>query len=68
MARKTPEKFIQKAIKRPGALTKKVGGPPSENLEKVRKLAKVKGRTGAQARFFLNVLRPLGLKRKKKAA
>lgn len=51
-------KFIQKSIKRPGALTKSVGGAPSKNIEKVMKIAK----TGTplqkrQANFYLNVLR-----------
>jgi hypothetical protein len=66
MARK-PEKFIQGAIKRPGALTKLVGGPPGENVAKVQKIA----RTGTplekqQANFFLRVLLPLSRKRGKK--
>ncbi len=30
------KKFIQKAIKRPGKLTKLVGAKPSENMAKVR--------------------------------
>lgn len=64
MAR-APKKFIQKAIKRPGALTKLVGGAPGKNLKKVRQIAK----TGTplqkrQANFFLKVLRPAGKKRK----
>ncbi len=58
--------FIKDAIKRPGALTRKVGGPPSKNMAKVRQLAKKKGLTGDQARFFLNVLSPITKKRKKK--
>lgn len=64
MARKV-KKFIQGAIKRPGALTKLVGGPPSENMAKVRQIAK----SGTplqkrQANFFLRVLSPLTKKRK----
>ncbi len=51
-------RFIRRAIKRPGALTRAVGGKPSRNLPKVRRLAKRKGRVGRQARFYLNVLRP----------
>ena len=59
------KKFI---IKRPGALTKLVGGAPSKNLGKVRKLAnKAKGLAGKQARFFLNVLLPASRRRKKKS-
>lgn len=59
------KKFIQKAIKRPGALTKLVGGPPSKNLKKVRQIAKT-GTTlqKRQANFFLKVLRPASKKRK----
>lgn len=53
-------KFIAQAIKRPGALTKAVGGKPSANLGKVRAMAKGGGRQGAQARFYLNVLRKAG--------
>lgn len=64
MARK-PKKFIKQAIKRPGALTKLVGGPPGKNLAKVRKIAAT-GTTlqKRQANFFLKVLRPAGKKRK----
>ena len=51
-------------IKRPGSLTRKVGGKPSENISKVKELAKKPGVTGAQARFFLNILRK---KKKKKS-
>ena len=63
---KSKKNFIQDAIKRPGALTKAVGGAPGKNLAKVRKLAK----SGTplqkrQASFYLNVLRPAA---KKKAA
>lgn len=59
------KKFIQKAIKRPGALTKLVGGAPSKNIGKVKKIAKEKGLPGQQARFFLNVLNKV--KRTKKS-
>ena len=50
--------FIAAAIKRPGALTSAVGGKPSQHLAQVRKLAKTGGRQGAEARFYLNVLKP----------
>lgn len=65
MARK---KFIKKAIKRPGALTKAVGGKPSDRLSKVRYL--VEHGTAQQkreARFYLNVLRPAARKGKAKS-
>ena len=55
---KRKKNFIQKAIKRPGALTKAVGGKPSEHLSKVKELMK----SGTplqkkQASFYMNVLR-----------
>lgn len=58
-------KFIQSAIKREGALTKLVGGKPSENVAKVKRIAQ----TGTplqkrQANFFLNVLLPLARKKR----
>ena len=59
--------FIQKAIKRPGALSEKVGGKPSEHMGRVRKIAK-EGTPlqRRQANFFLHVLRPIANKRKGK--
>ena len=64
---KTPGKF-KDAIKRPDALTRLVGGPPSKNIAKVRKIAA----TGTplekkQANFFLNILRGGNAKRKRKS-
>lgn len=58
------KKFIQSAIKRPGALTKRVGGKPGSNPGKVAKLAKKSGLAGEQARFFENVLKPANRKKK----
>lgn len=49
--------FIKKAIKRPGALTRLVGGKPSANPGKVAQLAKGGGRAGEEARFYENVLK-----------
>jgi hypothetical protein len=57
------EKFIQKAIKRPGALTKRVGGKPSQKPGKVAKLAKKSGLGGQEARFYQDVLKPASKKR-----
>ena len=59
--------FIQDAIKRPGALTKLVGGKPSEHLGKVKQIAK----SGTplqkrQASFYLNVLRKVNRKKSSK--
>ncbi len=59
--------FIQKAIKRPGALTKLVGGAPGKNIPKVRKIAKEAGLPGVQARFFLNRLLPIIKRNRKKS-
>lgn len=52
-----PKKDLSGAIKRPGALTRAVGGKPSENTGKVKKLAS-KGTPlqKKQAGYFLNVL------------
>ena len=54
--------FIQGAIKRPGALTAAVGGPPKKHLAMVRQLAAGKGGPLKQkeAQFYLNVLRKVG--------
>lgn len=65
--RKRSRRFIQSAIRRPGGLTRAVGGPPGKNLAKVRALA----RSGTplqkrQANFYLNVLRPAGLRRRRR--
>jgi hypothetical protein len=57
------KKFIAEAIKRPGALTKRVGGKPSDKPGKVAKLAKKPGLPGQQARFYENVLKPASKKR-----
>ena len=50
--------LFKKAIKRKGALTKAVGGKPSEHMAKVEELAK----SGSplekkEANFYLNILR-----------
>lgn len=59
-------KFISGAIKRPGALTRRVGGKPSEHPKAVAKLEKKGGLAGEQSRFYENVLKPAAAKRKKK--
>jgi hypothetical protein len=52
------EKFIQKAIKHPGALNRDVGGPASSRLERVRWLAKHgTPEQKRRANFYLKVLR-----------
>lgn len=60
----TPKRFIQRAIKRPGALTKRVGGPPGKHVGAVRRLAKGGGLAAKQANFYLNVLRPAAARRR----
>lgn len=47
------KKFIQKAIKRPGALHRALGVPQGQKIPeaKVEKAAKEKGRVGREARF-----------------
>ena len=52
-------------IKRPGGLTKRVGGPPGKNIAKVRQIAA----TGTpiakrQANLFLNIFRKANVKRR----
>lgn len=54
-------------ITRPGGLTKAVGGAPSKNLAKVRKIANSNSPMSAGARLFLNVFLPATKKRKKKS-
>jgi hypothetical protein len=64
-----PKKLsIKKAVKRPGRLTKLVGGPPSKNIGKVRRVAKTARdpRDRAAARFYLNALRPINQRAKKR--
>lgn len=61
------KKFISGAVKRPGALTKKVGGKPSDRVGKVEYLAKHGStREKREANFYLHVLRPANKKRKRK--
>ena len=58
------KKFIQKAIKRPGALTKEVKGKPGKNISKVKEIAKSGTELQKrQANFYLNVLRPASKKK-----
>jgi hypothetical protein len=62
-----PKRFIQKAIKRPGALRKAAGVGKGKKLtvSRARQLTKRKGRVGQQARFYVNVLSKVNRKRKK---
>ena len=61
------KKFINSAIKRPGALHRALGVPEGQKIPaaKVAAAAKKKGRVGQEARFAKNVLakvRPHGSK------
>lgn len=51
------KKWIQGAIKRPGALSRKLGVPEEENIpaSKLRAAAKKPGRTGKQARLAITL-------------
>ena len=64
------KKFIQKAIKKPGALRKSLKTKPGEkvNIGKAEEAADAPGKLGQRARFFLNVLRPAASKRKRKSS
>lgn len=64
MAAKKDKKWIQKAIKKPGALRKAAGVKAGEKIpaKKLTKLAKKKGVTGQRARLA----KTLGKMRKKK--
>ena len=50
-------KWIQKAIKRPGALRKKAGVKKGQKIpgSQLRSMAKQKGRTGRQARLAITL-------------
>jgi hypothetical protein len=54
---KTPKKWIQGAIKNPGALSKKLGVPEDENIPatKLAAAAKKPGKTGRQARLAMTL-------------
>lgn len=49
--------FIQKAIKRPGALHRALGVPQGEKIpdDKIRAAAKKPGRVGQEARFAMTL-------------
>ena len=59
------KRFIQKAIKRPGALTGKANAAGMGIGAFARQHAGDSGLTGDQARFYLNVLMPAARKRRK---
>lgn len=51
------KKWIAKAIKKPGALSKELGVPEEDNIpvSKLKKAAKVKGKLGKRARLALTL-------------
>lgn len=49
------KEWIQKAIKRKGALRKKLGAKNNIPVSKIKKAAKGKGRTAKQARLALTL-------------
>ena len=59
-------KWIQKAIKRPGALRKKAGVKKGQNIPsgKLEEMAAKKGRTGQQARLAMT-LKKLGPRKRR---
>lgn len=67
MAYDNPRKFIQRAIKRPGALTRraKAAGMSVAAYARsaMRKGSKASGLAKQQARFYAQVLRPASKKR-----
>ena len=67
MRRTMPRRFIKSAIKRPGALTRRLGRSKKTgklSVMKAARLAKKGGLAGKQARFFMNVLHPASQRKK----
>jgi hypothetical protein len=62
--KKKPEKFIQKAIKRPGALTDKAKAAGMTIDQYAQAHKGDKGLTGQQCRFYLQTLKPLVKKKR----
>lgn len=65
MAKKSNGKWIQKAIKKPGALSKTLGVPEKKNIpaSKLKKAAKSKGVTGKRARLAITLKKLSGKKK-----
>jgi len=66
MAKKSKKRWIQSAIKKPGALRRQMGVKKGQKIpiSKLRKAAKAKGKLGRRARLALT-LRKLRKKKKK---
>lgn len=60
------KKFIQKAIKRPGALTARAKGKGKSVAGEAQADKHKSGLAGEQARFYLNVLKPASVSARKK--
>lgn len=56
-SQKKPKKFIQKAIKKPGALHKELGVPMGKNIPKAKLIKAVKagGKLGKRARLAMTL-------------
>lgn len=54
---KSKMKWIQQAIKKPGALSKQLGVPEEKNIPmgKLKAAAKAKGKLGQRARFAMTL-------------
>jgi len=61
------KKFIQRAIKKPGSLRSAAHVKKGQKipLSTARRLAKAPGKTGQRARFYLNVLRKAGRRKRR---
>ena len=66
-ARKKSTKFIQKAIKRPGALTRKAKRAGKSTQAFAEEHKHDSGKTGEEARFDINVLRKASRNKKRGA-
>ncbi len=67
-AKKKTKKWIKTAIKRPGALRKKLGAKKGKPIPKgkLKVAAKKKGRTGKQARMAMTMMKMKPKKKMKK--
>lgn len=68
MAGKKPKRWIQSAIKNPGALSKKLGVPEGKNIpmEKLKKAAKSTNKKTARQANLALTLKKISAKRKGK--
>lgn len=59
--------FLKKAIKRPGAMTAKAKAAGQSNYEYAQSKQHASGTDGDEARLYMNVLRKVGPKSRKKS-